>query len=107
MKKTDGIHTSVKRVLVFDSYGILSAMIRSVNAAGQLTGLFPQSISHACSGKIISSGGFYFRHLDDTIIIEPHDFGELHVKQYDEATKQVKQYKSANRLLKERKHEKG
>ena len=89
-------------VLIFDAYGILTAMVRSVNAAGNITGLFPQSISHACSGKTISSGGLYFRHLHDGVIIEPHDFGSLLLKDYDKALGEVRQYKTTNKMLRER-----
>lgn len=72
-----------KIVLIFNWDKILIAIAGSLHNASDITGGNLQAISSNCTGKKISSGGLYFRHLHDGIQIEMEDFGNLNVEEYD------------------------
>lgn len=73
-----------KMVLIFNRAQVLIAVTRSLHSAAELTKGNLQPISFCCTGKYVSSGGFYFRHLHDDVEIEMSDLGTLMVQEYDE-----------------------
>mgnify|MGYP001270255238 CR=1 FL=1 len=92
-----------KMVLAFDAVGSLVGMFPSVNKAGELTGISPQSISAVCSGKIASSGGLYFRHLDSNLVtVNSDDLDNLTVRSYDEAMGELRIYSNPQTMIKRR-----
>ena len=72
-----------KNVLVFNGTRVLIAIVRSLHSAAQLSGGNLQAISFCCNGKYISTGGFYFRHLQANIEIEMSDLNNLKLDEYD------------------------
>nr|DAT18212.1 MAG TPA: hypothetical protein [Caudoviricetes sp.] len=83
-----------KIVLVFNHQGVLVAMHKSLNLASQAMNIPAQSISLCCLGYHISCYGYYFRHYEYNVVeITPHiDFGEFHVRQYDQMCSVVRRY---------------
>lgn len=73
-----------KPVLVFNGDYTLIAIFRSIRAASDYSGMNPQAISFACTGRAISSGCFYFRHLSNELPISINDIGKLKLQDYDE-----------------------
>lgn len=89
-------------MLVFNRHQTLIGISRSVRGASELTGCNLQSVSHACVGRIISSGGFYFRHIHPDIEIELSDLGELKLQEYDDLCCDTdRKYNSASKMEKE------
>ena len=72
-----------KSVLVFNGSRVLIAIIRSLHSAAQLSGGNLQAISFCCSGRYISTGGFYFRHLHPDVELEKSDMNTLKLDEYD------------------------
>ena len=95
--------TEPKKVLIFDSLGELMAICRSVSAAGDITTMTPQAISSSCRGRTMATAGLYFRHLDDSLIVESTDLGKLRVKDYDKAVGIIRPYKSTGSMRRDRK----
>lgn len=91
-----------KEVLVFDQYGNLSAMFKSVYMAGNMLLMPSQGISNNCVGRSRSSNGFYFRHLHPNVIIESSDLGELKLKDYDNLIGEYRLYKNPSELMADR-----
>ena len=100
--KNKQIPKESKGVLMFDAYGILIAVFRSVSAAGEALLTSPQGISNACTGATQSASGFYFRHLSSGITIESDDLGKLEVEYYDKIIGEPRLYKKPKRLIKDR-----
>lgn len=72
-----------KKVLVFNGAKVLIAVCRSLHSASLLSGGNTQAISFACTGKYISTGGFYYRHIHPDIEIELDDLDNLKLQDYD------------------------
>lgn len=72
-----------KQVLVFNRSQVLIAVVRSLHSAKDLSKGNLQSISFSCTGKYISTGGFYFRHIHPDIEIDLTDLGVLKLQDYD------------------------
>lgn len=72
-----------KQVLIFNRHKKLSGISASKYEAAKITGLSPSNISQACTGTLIATGGFYFRYIDNSIIIELSDIGTLRLEDYD------------------------
>jgi hypothetical protein len=77
-------NNKAKRVLIFNPSKRLIAIVGSARAAAKMLGINIQPIHYACTGKCISSNGFYFRHLSDDIEITLEDLGVLKVDEYDQ-----------------------
>ncbi len=71
------------KVLVFNGAHTLIAIIRSLHSVADLGQLNLQAISNCCTGKYISSGGFYFRHLHPDVLIDIDDLDNLTIEEYD------------------------
>lgn len=91
-----------KVVLIFNGYKLLIAIAGSLHNASDLTGGNLQAISSNCTGKKMSSGGFYFRHLIDEIQIERADFGTLNIEDYDNMCGQIRSYHTPDAMMKKR-----
>lgn len=89
-----------KAVLVFNGTKILIGILRSINSASQLSGNSAQSISFACTGKYISTGGFYYRHLHQDIEVTFDDVDNLNLIDYDEMCGEKRKYHSLRGMAK-------
>lgn len=87
-----GPFKDAKKVLVFNGARVLVAIIRSLQTTSELSGKSAQSISMACTGKYISTGGFYFRHANKNVEIEEDDIDKLTLEEYDNLCGNVRKY---------------
>ncbi|RHH14389.1 hypothetical protein DW228_06205 [Bacteroides fragilis] len=72
-----------KAVLIFNGAQVLIGILRSLNAASEYSGGNLQSISYACAGTYISSGGYYYRYIHENIEVGLEDIDSLRLKEYD------------------------
>lgn len=72
-----------KPILVFNGARVLIGIFRSLRAAANFSHGNLQSISFSCTGKYISTGGYYFRHISPKIEIEISDIDNLDLVEYD------------------------
>lgn len=72
-----------KAVLVFNGAQVLIGIMRSLNAVSEFSGGNLQSISYACAGHYISSGGYYYRYIHENVEVGTEDIGSLQIKEYD------------------------
>lgn len=72
-----------KAVLVFNGAQVLIGIMRSLNTVAEYSGGNLQSISYACAGLYISSGGYYYRYINENIEVGLEDIGSLQLKEYD------------------------
>lgn len=87
-----GPFKDAKKVLVFNGARVLIALVRSLQSASEYSGKSAQSISMACTGKYVSTGGFYYRHVSENVEIEADDVGRLTLVEYDELCGNVRKY---------------
>lgn len=87
-----------KMVLIFNGAQTLIAVTRSLNSAAELTKGNVQSISFCCTGRYISSGSLYFRHLHDDVEIEIADIGTLQLQAYDELCGEARLYYTVRQM---------
>lgn len=92
-----------KNVLVFNGAQVLIAIIRSLHSASKLSGGNPQAISFTCTGKYVSTGGLYYRHIHPDIQIEISDLDNLKLKEYDQMCGVDRKYYSPKLMAKKRK----
>lgn len=92
-----------KAVLVFNGAKTLISIFRSVNSASQFSGGTAQSISFACNGRYISTGGYYYRHLHPDVEITFDDIDSLNLIEYDELCGVKRKYHSLRGMAKIRK----
>ncbi len=92
-----------KTVLVFNGARVLIAIIRSLHTASNLTGGNAQAISFCCTGKYVSTGGLYFRHIHPEIEIEITDLDTLRLDDYDEMCSDKREYHTVREMAKMRK----
>lgn len=91
-----------KTVLVFNGAQVLIAITRSLHSAQSLSGGNLQAISFSCTGKYISTGGFYYRHVHPDIQIEMSDLDNLKLRDYDEMCGEKRRYHSVREMAKKR-----
>ncbi len=92
-----------KPVLIFNGAYKLIGITRSIRSASDLSGGNAQSISFACTGKYISAGSFYFRHIHPDIEIEIDDLNSLTLQDYDKMCKIDRRYHSVREMVRRRK----
>ena len=92
--KNNGFLKDAKQVLVFNGAQVLVGIVRSVRSTYELTNGNLQAISFACTGRLISTGGFYFRHVHPDIEIEISDIGTLKLQDYDKMCGETRKYHS-------------
>lgn len=71
------------RVLAFDNSLRLIGLFQSYSAAEKVTGIKHQILLRCCSGKMISSKGFYFREVPEDTIIDIDDLNSLTLLEFD------------------------
>ena len=91
-----------KYVLIYTGAQELLAVMRSLNTASDLCNLNLQAISFCCTGKYVSSGGLYFRHVDPKVEIEFVDFYNLSLSEYDKMCGVVRRYHPEEDMLRRR-----
>lgn len=91
-----------KNVLIFNGAQVLVAIVRSLHSASLLSGGNLQAISFSCTGKYISTGGLYYRHVHQDIQIEISDLDNLKLKDYDEMCGETRKYHSVREMAKKR-----
>lgn len=101
MKRT--VFKESKVVLIFNGAQMLISIFRSLHSASEFSGLNLQAISFCCTGKYVSSGGFYFRHLHPEIIIGLNDLNKLNLTDYDKMCGETRKYHSVREMAKKRK----
>lgn len=89
-------------MLVFNGARVLIAVIRSLHTASSLTGGNPQAISFCCTGKYVSTGGLYFRHIHPDIEIEFSDLDALSLDDYDKLCGEEREYHSVREMARMR-----
>jgi hypothetical protein len=87
-----------KKVLIFNGAKTLVAITRSVHTASEVTLGNLQAISFCCTGKYITSGGYYFRHIHPNIIIDIEDLDNLQLEEYDKMCGEKRKYYSVREL---------
>lgn len=97
-KESNGFLKEPKQVLVFNAAQVLIEITRSVRSAYELTGGNLQAISFACTGRFISTGGFYFRHVSPHVEIEMSDIGNLKLPDYDQLCGVTRKYHSVRKM---------
>lgn len=101
-----GPYKDAKKVLVFNGVRVLVAIIRSLQTTSELSGKSAQSISMACTGKYISTGGFYFRHANKNVEIEEDDIDKLTLDEYDTLCGNVRKYHPVREMAHKKQKEK-
>ena len=66
-----------KLVLVFNGAQVLIGILRSLNTTAEYSGGNLQSISFACTGLYISTGGYYYRYANENVEVSLEDIGAL------------------------------
>lgn len=89
-----------KQVLVFNKSQVLIAVIRSVRSTAEFSQLGLQSISFCCNGRFVSSGGYYFRFINDRILIETSDLDTLKLPDYDRMCGEERAYHTRKMMAK-------
>ena len=87
-----------KPVLIFNGVYILVGITRSIRSASEISGGNAQAISFACTGKYISAGSFYFRHIHPDIEIEISDLDTLKLQEYDKMCNVKRRYHSVREM---------
>lgn len=88
-----------KQVLIFNRNKVLISICSSVGSAEKVTKSSRASVSAACIGKNITSGGFYFRHVHPNTIIELDDLDRLKVNEYDKLCNTNRLYHSRSKMV--------
>lgn len=82
-----------KMVLVFSGSYVLTTIVRSGRQAASDFNINAQAISGACTGRYVSAGARYFRHLHPNVDINlTDDMDTLTVQEYDQMCKEDRSY---------------
>lgn len=92
-----------KKVLIFNSSRVLIAITRSLHSASDITGGNLQSISFGCTGRYVSSGGYYYRHILPHVKITVDDLDVLKLPDYDARCGIKRRYHSLREMNRRRK----
>jgi hypothetical protein len=92
-----------KQVLIFNRAKTLIAIVRSLHSVSELTFGNLQAISFCCTGKYITTGGHYFRHIHPNVIIELGDLDHLQLEEYDKMCGEKRKYYSLRELVRKEK----
>lgn len=87
-----------KHILIFNPMRVLIAIVRSLHTAAEISGRNLQAISFCCTGKYISSGGYYFRHIKPDVKIDINDLDNLRLEAYDKMCGEEREYHSSKQL---------
>ncbi len=90
-----------KMVFIFNEHRILTFVAKSLYSASEAFRISAQTISLCCTGKRISSNGFYFRHSHPNIRIDIYeDVDKLTLEEYDQLCGVNKRYHSTREMKK-------
>lgn len=103
MKKSRSTFSQKKIVLVFNRSYNLIIISRSVHSAAEFSNSNLQSVSFACTGRYISTNGYYFRHLDPNVEVDLNDLHGLKLQEYDKLCGVERRYHSSQELARRRK----
>ncbi len=92
-----------KQVLIFNGACVLIGITRSLRSASEISGGNAQAISFACTGKYISAGSLYYRHVHPDIEIEMSDLDSLKLQDYDKMCNIDRRYHSVREMARRRK----
>lgn len=87
-----------KVVLVFNGARVLVAIVRSLHSVTQLSGANLQAVSFCCTGKYISSGGYYYRHIHPDVLVDISDLDNLKLEDYDEMCGDKRRYHTVREM---------
>ncbi|GAB6013307.1 hypothetical protein [Viscerimonas tarda] len=91
-----------KHVLVFNGARVLIAIVRSLHSAAEFSRGNLQAISFCCTGRYVTSGGYYFRHVHPEIEVETGDLDNLKLEEYDAMCGEDRKYHSVREMAKKR-----
>lgn len=91
-----------KALLVFDEAGMLKHMSRSIRSNAEDTYSNAQSISFVCTGRHVSAGGQYYRHLHHNVDVTSEDLGSLSIQEYDKLCDAVRRYHPYSEMVRQR-----
>lgn len=94
-----------KKVLVFNSSKVLIAIVKSLHSAHDLTGSNLQSISFSCTGRYVSAGGYYYRHIHPDVEVTIADLDKLKLQEYDKLCGEKRRYHSLREMTRRQKLE--
>lgn len=86
------IHDNFRTVLVFNTSKKLIAICKSLRAAAELIGGSVQAVRFAAIGSTMTSGGYYFRVMNNKVIVDLNDLGRLNLMDYDEKCGEERKY---------------
>lgn len=89
--------------MVFNNTRVLIAIVRSLHCASELTGGNLQSISFSCTGRYVSAGGYYYRHINPNVMVSTEDLGVLKLPDYDMRCGEKRRYHTSREM--NRRHE--
>ncbi len=90
-----------KMVFIFNEHRILTFVAKSLYSASEALHISAQTISLCCTGKRISSNGYYFRHSHKNVRIDLYeDIDKLTVEQYDELCGTERRYHPISEMKK-------
>lgn len=81
----EGQPLPMQQVLMFDGRKRLCAMFASQYAAAAALKVSKQAMNQAIRGSVITTGGFYFRPYNPSIIVDYTMLGSLNLDDFDEA----------------------
>ena len=103
-KKSKQCFEQPKRLLIFDQLKKLIFVSSSLSNVSNVKFSNIQSISAACTGRTISSGGWYFRYANPNVEIEvSKDVGILDVEEYDDLCNENRRYHTSSEMARRRK----
>ena len=90
-----------KMVFVFNEQRILTGIHKSLYATSQAYRISAQTVSLCCTGRRISSNGYYFRHSDTGVRIDLYsDIDNLTLEEYDDLCGASRRYHSTSEMKK-------
>lgn len=92
-----------KIVLIFNGAEVLIGVMRSLHSAAQFSGGNIQAISFCCSGRYISTGGYYFRYAHPDVEVSFEDLDTLKLKEYDDLCGEIRRYHNVRDMANMRK----
>lgn len=88
-------------ILAFTRHRVLRHISYAIYEVTEYTGLPMQAIASCCSGKYMSSGGYYFRYLHPDIEVTTADLNTLTLEEYDALCGVERRYRSVSEMNKQ------
>lgn len=87
-----------KQVLVFNGAQVLIAVVRSLHATAEFSYGNLQAISFSCTGRYISTGGFYFRHQHPDMQLDQNNLPPIKLQDYDRMYGYERKYHTVQKM---------